>query len=130
MAIRPSREFKDFSATFQVNPLNRDAIALKNETAISRAVRNLVFTLIGEVPYSDIGSSVNRLLFENMDSFTASALDTEIRNCLSFEPRIRLEDVVVTPNYDQNEFNVKITYNIVGIDVLPQQLTLALVPTR
>ena len=63
MAIRVSREFKDISATFQVNPLNRDAIAIKNETAISRSVRNLIFTSIGEVPYSDIGSSVNRLLF-------------------------------------------------------------------
>ena len=34
------------------------------------------------------------------------------------------------PNYDENEFNVTIRYNIIGIDVLPQQLAFALQPTR
>jgi phage baseplate assembly protein W len=130
MAIRVSREFKDISATFQVNPLNRDAIAIKNETAISRSVRNLIFTSIGEVPYSDIGSSVNRLLFENIDSFTATALETEIRSTLSNEPRIDVLEVVIVPDYDNNAFNVRLVYNIIGIDAQPQQLSLALVSSR
>ncbi|QGT54504.1 baseplate wedge subunit [Synechococcus phage B3] len=130
MAIRSSRGFKDISATFQINPLNRDAIAIKNETAISRAVRNLIFTIVGEVPYSDVGSSVNKLLFENMDSLTSSVLESEIQNTLRLEPRIRVIDVKVFPNYENNEFNVTLTYNIVGIDVPAQQLTLALVSAR
>ena len=45
---RLSRGFKDISFAFQVNPLNNDLITLKNETAIARSVRNLVFTLPGE----------------------------------------------------------------------------------
>jgi phage baseplate assembly protein W len=130
MAIRVSKQFKDISATFKINPLTNDAIAIKNETAISRSVRNLIYTLIGEVPYSDIGSSVNKLLFENMDSFTATALETEIRNTLTNEPRISVTEVVVLPNYDTNSFDVRLVYNIIGIDVLPQQLALALVSTR
>lgn len=130
MAIRGSQQFKDISATFQINPLNSDAIVIKNETAISRSIRNLVFTAISEVPYSDIGSSVNRLLFENMDSFTASVLETEIRSTLTNEPRINVREVEVSPNYDNNEFNVKIIYEIIGIDVPPQQLNIALVSAR
>jgi phage baseplate assembly protein W len=130
MAIRTSRQFKDISATFQINPLNKDAIAIKNETAISRSVRNLIFTQIGEIPYSDIGSSVNRLLFENMDSFTATALESEVRNALTNEPRINVREVIITPDFDNNAFNVRLTYDIIGIDVPPQQLTLALVSTR
>jgi phage baseplate assembly protein W len=130
MAIRSSKGFKDISATFQINPLNRDAIAIRNETAISRAVRNLIFTIVGEVPYSDVGSSVNKLLFENMDTITASALKSEIENTLRLEPRISVIDVKVLPNYENNEFNVTLTYNIIGIDVPAQQLTLALVSTR
>lgn len=130
MAIRGSQQFKDISATFQINPLNSDAIVIKNETAISRSIRNLVFTAISEVPYSDIGSSVNRLLFENMDSFTASVLETEIKSTLTNEPRINVREVEVSPNYDNNEFNVKIIYEIIGIDVPPQQLNIALVSAR
>jgi hypothetical protein len=39
---RVSKEFKDISLSFQVNPLNYDLIAIKNETAIARSIRNLV----------------------------------------------------------------------------------------
>ncbi len=130
MAIRVSKQFKDISGTFKINPLNSDAIAIKNETAIARSIRNLIFTLTGEVPYSTIGSSVNRLLFENMDSFTATALETEIRGVLTNEPRINVINVDIVPNFENNEFNVTLVYEIIGIDVPPQQLNVALVSTR
>lgn len=125
-----SQEFKDISATFKINPLNRDAIAIKNETAIARSVRNLLFTAVDEVPYSDIGSSINRILFENMNDMTSSALESEIRSTLTYEPRINLIDVVINPDYENNEYNVTLTYRIIGIDVPPQQLNVVLVSTR
>ena len=53
---RISQGFKDISMSFQVNPLNLDLIALKNETAIARSVRNIVFTLPGEKFFEDCGS--------------------------------------------------------------------------
>jgi phage baseplate assembly protein W len=129
---RISKGFKDISMTFQVNPVNYDLIGLKNETAISRSIRNLVFTLPGERFFNqNLGSRVSRQLFENMDAVSASIIEDEIRNTINnYEPRVRLINVEVTPNYDENEFNVTITYRIVGIDVLPQQLTFALQPTR
>jgi phage baseplate assembly protein W len=129
---RVSKGFKDISMTFQANPVNYDLIGLKNETAISRSIRNLVFTLPGERFFNpNLGSRVSRQLFENMDPVSASIIEDEIRNTINnYEPRVRLVDVTVTPNYDENEFNVRITYRIIGIDVLPQQLTFALQPTR
>ncbi len=130
MAIRVSQQFKDISGSFKVNPINRDAIAIKNETAISRSVRNLIFTLVDEVPYSDLGSSVNSLLFQNMNSFTADLLKDEILNVLKYEPRIQTTEVTVYPNYDENTFNVRIVYRIIGIDVPVQELSLALVSAR
>ena len=45
---RVSQGFKDISMTFQINPLNNDLIALKNENAISRSIRNIVSTIPGE----------------------------------------------------------------------------------
>ena len=129
---RLSKGFKDLSMSFQVNPLNYDLIAIKNETAIARSIRNLVFTLRGERFFnSNLGSGVSKVLFENMDEITASVLKDEITNTINnYEPRVDLISVDVSPNYDSNEFYATITYNIVGIDVLPQQLSFALQPTR
>jgi len=118
--------------TFQANPVNYDLIALKNETAIARSIRNLVFTYPGEKFFNEnLGSKVSRSLFENVDEISASIIKDEIQNTIeSYEPRVNLIDVIVSPNYDENEFNVTINYQIVGIDVLPQQLSFALQPTR
>ncbi len=129
---RLSKGFKDLSMSFQVNPLNYDLIAIKNETAIARSIRNLVFTLPGERFFNEtLGSRVSRVLFENMDEITASIIQTEIENTIkNYEPRVSLTGVDVSPNYDANEFNVTIRYNIIGIDVSPQQLAFALQPTR
>ena len=129
---RVSKAFKDISLSFQVNPLNYDLIAIKNETAIARSIRNLVLTQPGERFFNqNLGSKVNQSLFENIDDISASILRDEIRNTIqNYEPRVDLIDVVVTPNYDDYEFSVNVSYYIVGVDVLPQQLTFALQPTR
>ena len=129
---RVSQTFKDISASFQVNPINDDLIAVKNATAIARSIRNLIMTQQGARFFNPLlGSQVTGLLFENVDELTASAIKDEITPTIeNFEPRVELTDVDVDPNHDNSEFNVTINYEIVGIDVLPQELTLALQPTR
>lgn len=129
---RVSKGFKDISATFQVSALNHDVIALKNENAIARSIRNLVLTLPGERPFSQkLGSNISKAIFENMDNLTASLIEQEIEITINnYEPRVNLLKVDVVPNFDNNEFNVTIQYEIIGIDVLPQQLAFALQQTR
>jgi phage baseplate assembly protein W len=129
---RISKSFKDISMTFQSNPLNRDLIGIKNETAIARSVKNLVLTSQGEKFFnSSFGTKVSRLLFENIDEMTAFMIKDEIESTIGrYEPRVELMDIVVEPNYDDNEFLVTIQYKIVGIDVPAQQLSFALQPAR
>ena len=98
---RVSTAFKDISMTFQANPLNFDLIGLKNENAIARSVKNIVFTLPGEK-------------FFNED----------------FGSRVDLIDVKAFPNFDNNQFDVIITYNIIGAELPPQELQFALQSTR
>ena len=131
-AQRVSKSFKDLSMSFKFNPLSGDLIALKNENAIARAVRNIVLTTPGEKLFDpDFGSSVGEILFENVDDITAVSIQDEIRNCLNnYEPRVDLINVDVDPNFDENQFDVKITYRIVGIDIPPSQLEFALLPSR
>jgi phage baseplate assembly protein W len=129
---RVSKEFKDISLSLQVNPLNYDLIAIKNETAIARSIRNLVFTLPGEKFFNQtLGSNISQSLFESLDDISAAAIQDEISNTIrNYEPRVNLISVDVSPNYDTNEFNVTIRYYIVGIDVLPQELSFALQSVR
>ena len=129
---RVSQGFKDLSMTFKRNPLNRDLIVLKNENAIARSIRNIVFTLPGEKFFNEnFGSRVSKLLFENIDVITASQIEDEItQSIVNYEPRVRIVKLTVTPNYDAGEFDTVIVYEIIGVDAPAQQLSFALQPTR
>jgi hypothetical protein len=118
--------------TFQANPLNGDLIGLKNENAIARALRNIVFTLPGEKFFNEnFGSQISASLFENVDEISAVAIRDEIEQAIiNYEPRVDLQKVEVFPNFEENAFDVIITYIIVGAQVPAQQLQFVLVPTR
>lgn len=129
---RVNKGFRDISMSFQVNPLNFDLIALKNETSIARSIRNIVFTIPGEKFFNqNFGSKINRTLFDNVDDISASIIRDEIENSLNnYEPRIELIEISTTPDYDLGAFDVIINYRIVGADVPAQQLQFVLQPTR
>lgn len=129
---RVSQGFKDISMTFRVNPLNNDIITLKNENAIARSIRNIVFTLPGEKFFEEnFGSRISRSLFENIDDISASLIVDEIRQSIrNYEPRVDLIDVKAFPDFDNNSFDVSITYEIIGADVPAQELQFVLQPTR
>lgn len=129
---RVSKAFKDISMTFQTNPINRDLIALKNETAIARSIRNIVFTYPGERFFEPImGYGPNQALFENLDLSYATKIEDDIKVSIkNYERRVKLIDVQVEPLYDENAFNIIIKYNIVGVDIPAQQLAFVLQPTR
>ena len=77
---RISQGFKDISITFQSNPLTRDLFVLKNENAIARSVRNIVFTVPGEKPFNPtFGSRITGSLFENIDDITALEIESELK---------------------------------------------------
>ena len=128
---RVSQEFKDISMTFKTNPLNGDLIALKNASAISRSLKNIVLTSRGEKFFDpEFGSGVSESLFENLDEVTALNIKDEIEYSIAnYEPRVELIDIDVIPDYDVNQYHVVIVYIITGIDIPPQQLEFALLPT-
>ena len=131
-AERISKGFKDISAIFEVNPLNDDLIILKNANAIARSIRNLIFTNRGDKPFNPfLGSRVNDMLFDPMDQISSVSLRSEIERTInSFEPRVNLDKVTVTPNFDENQYDIVIKYQIIGIDLDRQQLSFALELTR
>ena len=129
---RVSQGFKDISMTFQSNPLTSDLIALKNENAIARSIRNIVFTIPGEKFFNEsFGSNINRSLFDNIDELSALIIKDQITESIeNFEPRVDTVKVVTSPDFDNNSFDVILTYEIIGADIPPQELQFVLQQTR
>ena len=129
---RVSQGFKDISMTFQSNPLNNDLIAIKNENAIARSLRNIVFTTPGEKFFNQsFGSRITESLFENIDEITATIIVDEIRQSIdNYEPRVEVDDVRAFPNYENNSFDVTITYDVIGSEIPTQELQFVLQSSR
>lgn len=132
MVQRISRAFKDISLSFDRHPVTNDILNIKNEDAIKKAVRNIVQTIPSERFFNPIfGSDVKTSLFEFVDFGTASELEEQILVAIeNYEPRISNIRVRVDPNADRNEFEIFISYNIVGQEVPPQQFSFILEATR
>ena len=129
---RVKQGYKDLSMSFKSNPLNDDLIGLKDQSAIARSIRNIVYTLPGEKFFdSYFGSEVSDTLFENLDDVSAITIRDEIEYIINtYEPRVKLMNVDSVANYDNNEYNVMITYQIIGSDTPPQDLEFVLLPSR
>ena len=127
-----SQGFKDISMSFQSNPLNNDLIGLKNENAIARSVKKIVFTVPGEKFFNEnFGSKISAILFENVNDITAAEIEDQITISIeNYEPRVKLLSVVAIPDFDNNQFDTIINYQIIGMDIPPQELQFVLQPTR
>ena len=127
-----SRRFKDISLSFKRHPVTNDILALTNEDAIKRSVRNLVETINEERFFNPLlGSQVKDSLFELPNNGLKATLKTQIENSiLNFEPRVNLTDVIVDHPNDTNDLQVIVSYDIIGQESSPQEITFILQPTR
>ena len=129
---RQSRHFKDISLSFKRHPVTNDILALTNEDAIKRSVRNLVETINEERFFNSLlGSRVRESLFEVPDNTIRATLKAQIENSiLNFEPRVNLTDVIINHPNDTNDLEVIVVYDIIGQEATPQEITFILQPTR
>jgi len=133
MAIqRKSRAFKDISLSFSPHPVTKDLPVLLNERAIARSVRNLIETIPTERFFNSlIGTDVRDSLFENYSRTTVYVIEDQIRETISnFEPRVSNVNIEVDGRPDENEIEVKILFDITGLEVPTQSFSFLLEPTR
>ena len=127
-----SRTFKDFNLSFKRHPVTNDVITIRDEDAIKRSVRNIVFTILGEKPFDpNFGSVISDSLFELNTSLNEVRVSDEIKqSLLNYEPRI--DNIVVTSSVypDSNELNCTIQYDIVGLPAPTQEVDVLLFPAR
>jgi len=133
MAIqRKSRAFKDISLSFDPHPVTKDLPVIINERAIVRSVRNLVETIPTERFFNSLlGTDIRGSLFENFSRTTVNVIEDQIRDSVrNFEPRVRNIGIEVTSFPDDNTFEIKVLFDIKGLDVPTQSFTFLLEPTR
>jgi len=127
-----SRAFKDINLSFKRHPVTNDVVTIRNEDAIKRSVRNIIFTILGEKPFEpNFGSVINESLFDLNTNLNEIRVSDEIRSSLlNYEPRISNIDVTVTVAPDTNEMNCTVQYDITGIPAPTQEVDVLLFPAR
>ena len=127
-----SRAFKDINLSFKRHPVTNDLVVIKNEDAIKKSVKNIIFTILGEKPYMPLfGSSINNSLFELSNPLDHVRISDEIQSTLlNYEPRINNIQVTVSNYPDSNELNATIQYDITGMASLSQTVNVILQPAR
>lgn len=121
--ISSERVFRDLDLNFNVHPVKKDVTKHINEFAIINSVKNLISTNFYEKPFRpEIGSSVRRLLFENVDPLIGSQLERAIaETILNYEPRVSVTNVRAQPSPDENLYAVSLTFTIIN---LPNPITI------
>ena len=127
-----SRAFKDINLSFKRHPVTNDLVVIKNEDAIKKSVKNIIFTILGEKPYMPLfGTSVNNSLFELANPLDHVRISDEIQSTLlNYEPRISNIQVTVSNYPDSHELNATIQYDITGIASPSQTVDVILQPAR
>ena len=112
--------------------MTNDVVAIRDEDAIKRSVKNIIFTILGEKPFlPQFGSVINEALFDLNTNLNEIRVIDEIRtSLLNYEPRIDNIDVNVTVSPDTNEMNCTVQYDIVGIPAPLQEVDVLLFPAR
>jgi phage baseplate assembly protein W len=108
--------YSDLDLNFTIHPVKKDINRYTNEAAVVNSIKNLILTNHYERPFQpDIGSNVRRLLFENMDTVTATTLEKEIAQTIrNYEPRANISRLNVSPDYDNNGFKVYMEFYVVN----------------
>jgi len=124
--------FRDINITFKKHPVTDDLVVSRDASAIKQAIVNLLLTNKGErLMNPEYGSNIRSYLFEPLDYATASQITTNIRYSIDrWEPRISVSTLKAYPNFDDNGFDVEMTYSVRGTDTPPVTVDFFLARTR
>jgi phage baseplate assembly protein W len=125
-----SKSFRDFSLTFEKNPVTNDVLTLKNEKAIKESVKNIVRYNFFEKPfYPQFGGNVIKYLFENYTEGLSSEISDQIKKTINtYEPRVACYDVFTKFDESINDLQVSISYLILGTPVTIESIDLVFKP--
>lgn len=124
-----NERYSDFRTNLDKNFGTGDVARITNEDSIYTSLRNIVLTRKGERPFfPEFGCNITSLLFENYTRFTQKAIETEVKTAIeNFEPRVRVQQVIVDGRPDNNAVNLDLYFTIIN---RPETLTLSFLLSR
>lgn len=104
--------FSDFDGSFLPHPFTGQITRRKNVDSVKMALRNLILTNKYErLRNPEFGSNIRRYLFENFSPDMEGEIQEHIKYLIeNYEPRIRLIDVSVTVDDDNNTLLIRIIF--------------------
>ena len=126
-----NRQWIDLDLDFVNHPITKDIVRKTNVEAVKRAVRNLILTNRYDKPFHpEIDGGVTRHLFGLSTAHTKHDIEIAVKTCLlNYEPRVIVNDVVVSGDLDNNGFNVSIFFTVINTPE-PIEISLFLERTR
>lgn len=121
--LKISRLYKDLDLSFTRNPVTGDVSKKIDVNAVKQSLNILMQTNFYERPFApEKGANLRAYLFEPMSNLVANVLQSTVRNMItSYEPRVRIETIVVRPNFDMDSYEIELRFFVVGISS-PQTL--------
>lgn len=109
--------YSDIPINLSVNPGNNQLAVIKDISAVRRSIRNLVMTDENERLFQPrIKCMIKKALFEPMGSESADTIKSLIEEVIkNHERRANLLDVLVRPDYQQQEYTVTIIFSMINI---------------
>jgi phage baseplate assembly protein W len=119
--------FSDFLNDLTPHPFTKDLGRAKNDQAIKQSLKNIVMTNLGERFFQpNIGSDVNRYLFEPNDVVLEENLKFAVENAIRFhEPRVNIIQILVSSFSEEDRVAVNIVFSIIN-SIQVQNLNLIL----
>lgn len=104
--------YKDIDLSFTANPLTGDISKKTGNSAIKQSLRNILSYSVYEKPYnSEFDIGLKKLIFENKGSGFIQFIKSRIKLIVqTYEPRVIVNNVMVTANIDDNQLKVKLFY--------------------
>ena len=106
------RTYKDLNLDFTRNTVTNDVVKIEDVEAVKRAVKNLVQTNFYERPFHpELGCGIRSLLFEPFTPVTGIFIRRKVEEVITnYEPRVRLDQVVVTESPDRNSIEDRVVF--------------------
>lgn len=107
--------YSDIPASFAKSMISNDLSASYDMNAIQQSMVAIIKTVPGERPFNpEYGCNVINMLFENVNQLSAFSIKKEIETAIgTYEPRVRLKNVIASPLPDDNKYAIQIEYHLI-----------------
>lgn len=128
ITVTIDREYSDIDCTFAVTPTTKSLYKKTDAAAVRQAVKNLLMTNRGSVPFSPYyGGGLEGMLFSLSSELDETDIEDAIKQQIkNYEPRAEVKEVTATFNEDTYSLSVRLVFGVVNTPkVVTMDLTIA-----